>query len=402
MESDPATTVLTVAFVMAMVFGVVATRTNFCTMGAVSDWVNMGDTGRFRAWLLALAVALLGSLGLEALSIIDLGDSRIPYRSASFAWPRYLLGGILFGIGMTLAGGCANKNLVRLGGGNTKSLVVLIIMGAMAYLMTRTNFYGIVFLTWMAPLTPDLSTQIGASAQDAGAVAGALLGADDPGSLRLGIGVVVALILAGYAFASADFRRSADNVAGGLIVGALVTGAWYLTGGPLGQEWIEAAAFSDRPPEGVGMQSFTFVNPAADTLAWLMEGGDKAYVTFGVMVLCGVIVGSAVYSLAARRFRFEWFMSVGDFLRHAIGAVLMGIGGVLALGCTIGQGVSGLSTLAIGSAMAVISIILSSALTMKIQYYRMLHEEASFIDALLTGLADLKLLPASMRRLEDL
>ena len=128
MEGEVGTTVLTGAFAMAVVLGAVVSRTHFCTMGAVSDWVNMGDTGRFRAWVLAMAVALAAVIGLELMAMVGLDESRIPYRGANFAWARYVLGGVLFGIGMSLAGGCANKNLVRVGGGNAQSIVVLLVM----------------------------------------------------------------------------------------------------------------------------------------------------------------------------------------------------------------------------------------------------------------------------------
>ena len=119
------------------------------------------------------------------------------------------------------------------------------------------------------------------------------------------------------------------------------------------------------------------------------------------MSLCGVIVGSFIYAVSTKGFRVEWFLSLKDFITHAVGAVLMGIGGVLAMGCTIGQGVTGVSTLALGSFMAVISIVLGCALTMKVQFYKMVYEEeATFLKALVAGLVDLKLLPSSMRKLD--
>ena len=145
MELEIGSQILGIAFVLAMAMGAITNRTSFCTMGAVSDWVNMGDTARFRSWMLAIAVALTGTLTLEALSIFSLDDARIPYRHPVFAWPRYILGGLMFGVGMTLAGGCGSKNLVRVGGGNLKSLSVVLIMGGCAYAMTRTDFSGIVF-----------------------------------------------------------------------------------------------------------------------------------------------------------------------------------------------------------------------------------------------------------------
>lgn len=119
------------------------------------------------------------------------------------------------------------------------------------------------------------------------------------------------------------------------------------------------------------------------------------------MSLFGVVLGSFLWALISRNFRFEWFASVRDFVNHFIGALLMGLGGVLALGCTIGQGITGISTLAIGSLIAFGGIVLGSALTMKVQYYRMVYEgEASGLAALITALVDLRLLPQSMRRLK--
>jgi len=155
-ELDITTKVILLGSIFALVLGAVANKTNFCTMGAVSDWVNMNDSGRMRSWFLAIAVAILGVALLEFASLIDTGSSRVPYRGSLFFWPRYILGGLMFGVGMTLASGCGNKNLVRLGGGNLKSLLVILVAGVIAYLMTRTDFYGVIFHSWMESISPDL------------------------------------------------------------------------------------------------------------------------------------------------------------------------------------------------------------------------------------------------------
>ncbi len=388
-------------FALAAVLGAVVQRTSFCTMGGVSDWVNIGDTGRMRAWIFAMAVAVLGALALEFFALVDLDESRVPYRSPVFMWPRYILGGIAFGVGMTLASGCGAKNLVRLGAGNLKSFVVVVLIALCAYAMTRTDFYGVAFHSWMLPISPDLRT-FGLDDQSLPTLLEAAVGAEDSVTVHLAVGIVLGLALLAAAFSSRDFRAHREHVFGGLVVGLCVLGAWYLTGGTLGQEWIEAADFADQPPAGVGVQSMTFVAPTADLLVYLSAPKEFGFVTFGVVTVAGMIAGSAVAALLSRSFRFEWFTSFSDVLRHVFGAVLMGIGGVLALGCTIGQGVTGLSTLAVGSFIAVLSIILSSALTMKVQYYQMLYEDASFGAVLVTALADLRLLPNSMRRLEAL
>ena len=122
-------------FAIAMIFGAVVNKTNFCTMGAVSDWVNMGDTGRMRAWILAIAVGVLGVTGLEAAGLVNVSSTFPPYRQNSLPWLEYALGGVLFGIGMTLASGCGNKTLIRIGGGNLKSIMVLLVIALIAYFM---------------------------------------------------------------------------------------------------------------------------------------------------------------------------------------------------------------------------------------------------------------------------
>ena len=154
---EASVTLLTYISILGFILGFVVSKTNFCTMGAVSDWVNIGDLSRFKSWMFAAGIAILGVTILEYTSYINVNDSRIPYRNSVFFWPRYILGGLMFGIGMTYASGCGNKVLIRVGGGNIKSIVVLLVAGLMAYLMTRTDFYGVVFHSWMSPISPDLA-----------------------------------------------------------------------------------------------------------------------------------------------------------------------------------------------------------------------------------------------------
>ncbi|RMG31376.1 MAG: YeeE/YedE family protein [Gammaproteobacteria bacterium] len=407
MESLPVTVqVLLWGFAIAAVMGAVAHKTNFCTMGAVSDLVNMGDTGRIRAWVFAMAVAILGVLVLQwsgkvSPSLAVSGSEAFPpYRTPMFAWPRYLLGGFLFGIGMTLGSGCGNKTFLRIGGGNLKSVVVLLFMALFAYLMMYTNFMSTVFLSWMQPLFIDLSAH-GIGSQGLGHLLAAVLPVDAL-KLRYAAAGVLGFALLVWVFRSPDFRGRFDNVLGGAVVGLAIVAAWYVTAGPLGQSWMEEAEFMDQPPLHVAAQSYTFVSPAGDLVHWIDGGFANVLVSFGMMAGAGVMVGSFLYAVLSRNFRIEWFASVKDFVRHAVGGVLMGIGGVLGMGCTFGQGITGVSTLALGSFLTLGSIILGSALTMKVEYYRMLYEDASFLDALLTGLVDLRLLPSGLRRLEAL
>lgn len=402
------------SFALAIVLGAAANKTNFCTMGAVSDWVNMGDLGRIRAWLLAIAVTMLGVVVFESMGLVDAGGSFPPYRGAELIWAENILGGLLFGIGMTLASGCGNKTLIRIGGGNFKSIVVLLIIGVIAYYMTNPfpdsdkTLFSVIFYDWIRPLS--IST---ISGQDLGN----LLNADNALMTRLVIGIALAVAILVFVFKSADFRSSRDNIAGGLIVGLVVLGGWYVSSnvqinvedemyslGTYYGEWDMVADSEDgKPAMGAPLspQSFTFVNPMGQTFGYVKGGVDRAMLTFGIMALLGVIVGSFLWSLVSKSLRFEWFASFKDFVTHVIGAVLMGFGGVLALGCTIGQGITGVSTLAVGSFLALFAIVFGSAITMKIQYYKLVYEEeASFVKALVAGLADMKLLPNSLRKLD--
>ena len=410
--------VLIVIFITALVMGMVANKTNFCTMGAVSDLVNMNDSGRMRAWLLAATVALIGVTLLEALSLTSVDDTLPPYRGSSFAWLEYILGGLMFGVGMTLGSGCGNKTLIRIGGGNLKSVFVFALIATCAYFMvnpipgTSDTIYSLLFYSWTNPTTVSLTTQ-----QDIGAILAGASGSETS-ALRTLLGLFVAAILLFIIYKSQDFRRSKDNNLSGIVIGLAVIIAWYATSSLVtidadgeNMSWASYASTSnwdmmeDGPetrPRDVAVQSFTFINPIGQTLRYGINGFEQTLITFGVVAVIGVILGSLTWSLVSRSFRIEWFADVKDFINHVIGGILMGVGGILALGCTIGQAITGFSTLAVGSMLAFISIVAGSAMTMKIQYYKLLHEdEATFIKAFITALVDFKLLPESMRKLED-
>ena len=402
-------------FVIALIMGAVVNKTNFCTMGAVSDWVNIGDPRRFRAWMLAISIALIGVVILEYGGLIRADNTFPPYRNGTLIWGENVLGGVLFGIGMTLASGCGNKTLVRLGGGNLKSVFVLAIIGLIAYFMinpfpgTDKTLFSTLFLPW----TQHLRTDLGVS-QDLGTLAA---GVDNATTGRLLVGGLIGLALLIYVFKSKDFRKDGDNLLGGTVVGLAILAAWVLTSMIMvsadGEQFTLVNFYTDwdfladedalKPNVGamLNAQSYTFINPIGQTLGYLKSGLAMPALTFGVVAVIGIILGSFIWSLITRRFRLEWFASVNDFIMHVIGAILMGFGGVLGMGCTIGQGITGVSTLALGSFFTLISIIVGSALTMKIQYYKMVYEqEATFSKALIASLADLRLLPNSVRQLD--
>jgi uncharacterized protein len=380
---SPHTLVLALVFLVALIMGAVMNRTNFCTMGGVSDWVNIGDTGRMRAWLLAIAVAMAGLLVLEGFSLVHLGaEMTPPYRTENFAWLRYVVGGLLFGIGMTLASGCGTKTLVRIGTGNVKSLLAALMLGLVVYFMFTTQLFNVSVMSWAAPTIVDLS-RFGLEDQAVGTIVAGILGMN-PAATHLVVGAIVVAALFWFVFRSADLRESRDNIIGGTVVGLAVVAGWYITAGPLGEAWREYAMFAaTERPARVGVQSFTFVSPIGETLRYVLEPSQLTLITFGVMAVLGVILGSFLYGLVTGGLRFEWFASFQDFVNHAAGGLLMGYGGFVAMGCTIGQGITGVSTLALGSFLALGAIIAGSALTMKVQYYMM--DERGFWPALRAG-----------------
>ncbi len=379
MDWSPVYKVASLGFIIGIVFGAVVNKTNFCTMGAVSDWVNMGDKDRLRAWLLAIGIAIVLSQGMQAYGLFDLGQSI--YLTTNFGWLGYLLGGVLFGIGMTLASGCGQRTLVRLGGGNLKSLVVMLVFGLTAY-TTMRGLLALVRVNVIEVTNINLG-KTGVADQGIDTLIAAAAGIENTATVSW---VVTALIGGGliiFAFSNASFRRKFDDILAGIVVGLIIPAGWYVTG---------VIGFDDFEP--VRFESYTFVAPVGESLQYLMTYTGST-INFGVAAVAGVILGSFLYTVLTRKFHVETFTVRGDMVRHILGGILMGFGGVLALGCTVGQGISGMSTLALGSLMALASIIFGSALTMKVEYY--LLDDVGFFTALRHALADMRLMPSRVR-----
>jgi len=344
-EADPAQLAVYVAlgaFVLAFIFGAVGNKTDFCTMGAVSDWVNMGDTSRMRMWLLAIAVALLGSSALALAGVIDLSKSI--YLSPNFTWLSHLVGGFLFGVGMTL----------------------FVFLGIAAY-MTLRGLFGAFRVGVLEKASVTL-----AHGQDLGSLAAAATGMAK-GTWTGILAAMIGLGLIGFVYSSRDFRSSFDYTLGGVVTGLVVVGGWVVSGviGHMAEhpETLQEAFIATNTGR---MESFSFVSPMAFTLEYLMFWTDTTkIITYGIASGIGVIAGSAAYALVRGKFRWEGFRDAEDTANHVVGGILMGFGGITALGCTVGQGITGISTLALGSFLTFGAIIAGAALTMKYQYWRM-------------------------------
>jgi uncharacterized protein len=358
--------VASLAFALAFVFGAVANRVNFCTMGAVTDIVNFGDWRRMRMWVLAIAVAIAGSAVLATLGLVDLSKSI--YTGASVAWLSALVGGFLFGFGMTLSSGCGSKTLIRAGAGNLKSWVVLFVLAIAAY-MTLKGLFAVWRTTALDPWKIDFAG-FGAKTSDLPALLGAAgLGA----TAKLWVPAVVVVLLLVYVFKDREFRTTPELIVGGAVIGLVIVGGWYVSG-HLGYLAEDPATLEEKfvATNSGRLESYSFTSPVAYTLELLMFWSDQSrIVTFGIAGVLGMLAGSAAYALASRTFRWEGFGSVEDVANHIVGGIMMGFGGVTALGCTIGQGLTGISTLAFGSFLAFGAIIAGCVAAVRYQMWRL-------------------------------
>jgi uncharacterized protein len=358
--------VLWAAFAVSLAFGFIAQRTHFCTMGALSDIVNMGDWTRMRAWGMAVGVAMIGFYAMAWQGWID--PKSTIYASGRIIWLSALVGGALFGFGMVLASGCGSKTLARIGAGSLKSLVVFFVMGFAAFATLR-GVSAVLRVNTVDRMAFDIPA--GASLP-AWVAAGFGL---DPAVTGLLLAVLVGGALITWALLGPDFRTSNNLLAGGGI-GLLIAAMWWVSG-YLGfvtehPETLEAVYVATNTGR---MESLTFTAPMAYTLDWIIFFSDKSkLLTLGVVSVVGVVLGAFVQAQLSRSFRWEGFRSTEDTALHLVGAVCMGVGGVTAMGCTVGQGLSGLSTLSLTSMLAVAGIFAGAAGGFRLQMWLLERE----------------------------
>lgn len=349
--------------VIGLVLGALAQASRFCTMGALTDWFSYGGTARLMMWLLAVAAAATGAHALIGIGWLD-ATRALPW-SNQLLWLSCLVGGVLFGVGMVLASGCPQRNLVRLGAGSLKALVTLGVAAFAADITLR----GILALPRVRVL--DASGAALAGPQDLASLFAAATGiAADPLRWTLVALFVLALLVLVW-----RQRVGLDRlqVIAGIGIGLTVVMAWALTGHfgflPEHPETLEPAwlGTASRRPEGL-----SFAAPLAHAMQLLTLWSDaNTKVSFGVMVALGVPLGSLVSALLRREFRVEGFAGTQDLGDHLIGGVLMGFGGVTALGCSIGQGLSGLSLLSAGAVIAVGGMVAGTRLGLWFQVWRL-------------------------------
>lgn len=342
MDVEPRFWVLIAGFLLGVIAGFAARAANFCTLGAIADVVVVQNHRRLRAWALALVVALIGSQTLHQLGLIDLAQSI--YLALPFNAVTAIIGGGLFGFGMALVGTCGFGTLIRLGGGDLRALIDMACLGLFAYItLSGPLAYLRIYITEATDLAlPALA------APGLADITGYITDrpADD---LRLALAALIGTALLCYSLKDRNLRRAPKELAAALLIGLVIPLGWLVTG-VVGQD----------PFEPEPLASLTFVRPIGDSFLYMMlMSGMRP--TFGIATVAGVLLGAVVAALVRSEWRLEGFDGEREMVRHLTGAALMGVGGVLALGCTIGQGMSAMSTLALSAPPALLAIFLGAA-----------------------------------------
>lgn len=328
---------------IGLVFGGVGRWSGFCLTRGLQRSFLAGDGNKLRTFSLAVVTALVGTQALASTGVLDLGGAH--YLAPEFSWLMVPLGGVLFGYGMVMANGCGARATVLLGGGNLRSFVVLTCLGVTAFMALTGVFAG-----WRLGLADATALRLPLGAGLHGWLA--TVGLPDLVARWIMV-LVLAVPLLAYVMSDVGFRQRRGEWLAGIVIGLLVPAGWWVTG-VLGAD--------DFDP--VPLASLTFVAPIGDGIQYLMlaSGTD---LSFGVTVVAGILLGSFVTALGTGTFQLEGFSSPQRMLRAMGGGALMGIGGALALGCSIGQGITGLSTLALPSVLAAAGIVVGALLALR-------------------------------------
>ncbi|HWX83171.1 MAG TPA: YeeE/YedE family protein [Xanthobacteraceae bacterium] len=335
---DAVNIVVLAGLAIGLLYGAVGLLSGFCMMSSLRGWWAEGDGRLVRTYALAIGVAIAASQLLAARGLVDLGKSI--YLQPTFSAPVLFFGGLLFGYGMVLSNGCGSRALVLLGRGNLRSFVVVIVLGIFAAMTLKGLIaparIAVVQLSQVTTKLTSLPALL------------ATIGVGEAAARMFAASVISAALII-FAFAQAPFRRSPGQIAAGFLIGLLIAAGWFATG------HLGADDFNPVP-----VASLTFVAPIADSLQYVMLSTGST-LNFGVATVGGVFAGSLLTALISGRFQLEGYRSPRHMLRSAGGAALMGTGGVMAFGCSIGQGLTGLSTLALPSFVAVAGIMLGTA-----------------------------------------
>ena len=315
-----------------LLYGMVAQISGFCLNSAIRNQVRHQQGDKLRSFLLAMVVALVGTQVITHAGLVDTSESI--YASSRVSWVLTIFGGLLFGYGMILARGCGARTLVLLGQGNLRSLVVLLCLGISAY-ATLSGVLG--------PLRNWVNEQTVVNLDNY---------TFESTTLRWSFVILFCLVFLFYILKDKGFLKQSKDLFSGVAVGLLIVVGWLVTG------WLGLDEFEPTPPA-----SLTFVAPIGATIQYIMIA-TGASLNFGIVVVLGVIAGSFLSAVLTRQFQITGFDETLRMPRYIAGGVLMGIGGALAMGCSIGQGLTGFSTLSFMSLAALISIVFGARLAL--------------------------------------
>lgn len=321
-----------------VLLGLAARMGRFCSLGAIEDALYAGDWRRLRMWSLAIGVGIIFTYGAAAAGIADIGASV--YLAQGWNPLASVLGGLVFGYGMALAGNCGYGALARVGGGDFRSFVIVITIGVAAYVALSGPLAALrvaVFPSVPAASTPGFAQAIGGATGLA------------PGAVAVAIG----LVLIAVALADRSFRTSPSFVIWSVVVGLAIVSGW------LGTTLVAHHGFAANP-----IISHTFASPVGETLLYLMTASGRT-LSFAVGSVSGVLAGAFAGSLIKGHFRWEACEDPRELRRQIIGAVLMGFGAVVAVGCTVGQGLSAFSVLAFSAPVTAAAIFAGAALGLR-------------------------------------
>lgn len=303
---------------------------SFCTLGSIEDAIFGGNFDRLRMWALAIGVAIIGTYTLNQLGLIDITTSF--YLATPTTIIATAVGGLIFGLGMSLVGTCGFGALARVGGGDLKSAVTFLVMGITAYatLSGATAYIRVGFFP--EETVPESSAGFAHSAAE-----------KFGGAPHMWAYAIAAIILIAV-FSSSQFRKKYKKIIAGTIIGLMIIWGWITTG-----------IFAGDDFDPYRLESLTFAAPLGETLMYVMTMTGST-LKFGIGATVGVIMGAAITSIAQGYFRWEACDDARELRRQMMGGMLMGFGSVTALGCTVGQGISAFSTLAFSAPIALIGI----------------------------------------------
>lgn len=319
--------------------GLAARLGRFCTLGAIEDILYQGSEIRLRMWGLAIGVAGLGAYALIGLGALDI--SQTIYHAAAWSPVIAIFGGLLFGYGMALAGNCGFGALARFGGGDLRSFVIVLVMGVSGYFMLSGPLASL-------RLAVQSATEIPTKAKTYPEALSAMTGLSP---LLFGALISAAIIV--FALSSKDMLKSRKAIIWGCMVGLAIVSGWA------GTQWVAETRFSVVP---VG--SHTFTSPLGETLLFLMTSSGGG-MSFGVGSVFGVLAGAFTGSLIKGHFRWEACEDPRELKRQFLGAVFMGFGAILAMGCTIGQGISAFSLLTFNAPLVFAAIFIGAAIGLR-------------------------------------